>query len=95
MSLRARWLPRLQNEEADALTNLKFHHFSPEKRIQVDLERIGFQVLPELFKAGDEYVERLEELKAASKEAEPKPETGERAKKMLRGDKGLRETDPW
>ena len=29
--LRALWLPRLQNEEADALTNLDFRHFAPEK----------------------------------------------------------------
>ena len=35
--LRARWLPRLQNEEADALTNVDYRHFSADKRIPVDV----------------------------------------------------------
>ena len=95
LSLRARWLPRLENEEADALTNRDVLHFSPENRIPVKLDRLGFQVLPELFKAGDDYLDQLEKLKAATKKAEPKAELAERAKKRLRGDKGLRETDPW
>merc|ERR1739841_63675 len=43
--LRADWIPRLQNEEADALTNSDFRHFNPEKRIQVDLDSIGFRIL--------------------------------------------------
>ena len=46
--LRARWLPRLQNDEADQLTNMDFRLFDPKKRIRVSLERLGFQVLPEL-----------------------------------------------
>ena len=33
--LRARWLPRLQNQEADDLTNYEFRHFDPKKRIKV------------------------------------------------------------
>ena len=32
--LRAQWLPRLQNEEADALTNCDFRHFDAAKRIR-------------------------------------------------------------
>ena len=94
MVLRARWLPRLQNDEADALTNMDFRHFTPEKRIPVELDRLGFQVLPELFKAGDQYLEELANLKAASKEAELRGGP-ERAQKRLRGDLTLREKDPW
>ena len=30
--LRAHWLPRLENEEADALTNFDFRHFDPRLR---------------------------------------------------------------
>ena len=41
--LRARWLPRLQNDEADQLTNMDFRHFDPKERIPVSLERLGFQ----------------------------------------------------
>ena len=31
--MHARWIPRLQNEEADALTNGDFRHFDPKRRI--------------------------------------------------------------
>ena len=53
--LRARWLPRLQNQEADDLTNDEFHHFRAEKRIPVDLNNLGFDLMDSLFAAGDEY----------------------------------------
>ena len=88
--LRAQWLPRLQNDEADQLTNMDFRHFDKKKRIPVDLDRLGFQVLPELFEAGEAYLESLSQLKADSK-----AEGVERGKKRLRGDRGLKETDPW
>ena len=43
--LRASWLPRLQNEEADALTNSDFRHFNPELRIAVALPGPTFGIL--------------------------------------------------
>ena len=48
-SLRARWIPQLENEEADALTNGEFPHFRAEHRIPVDLERRELIVMNELF----------------------------------------------
>ena len=33
MALRAEWVPRLQNEEADALTNGEYHAFDPDRRV--------------------------------------------------------------
>ena len=92
--LRARWLPRLQNDEADQLTDMDFRHFDPKKRIPVSLECPGFQILPELFEAGGKYPETLNRLKSDSKESE-KSEGNDRAKKRLRGEKGLRQKDPW
>ena len=41
-ALRARWIPREQNEEADALTNSDFRHFSADLRIPVLLEEMPF-----------------------------------------------------
>ena len=67
--LRAHWLPRMENEEADALTNFDFRHFSPEKRVKVDLADLNFAVLNDLFKAGSEYISRLEEEKAKHRPA--------------------------
>ncbi len=64
---RALWLPRLENEEADALTNFDFGHFSPGNQIKVELADLNFAVLDDLFKAVNEYVTRLEEEKAKHK----------------------------
>ena len=65
--LHARWIPRLQNEEADALTNGEFGHFDPAKRIPVDLDDLGFRVLNELFEEGEAYIADLERLKKEEK----------------------------
>ena len=97
--LRARWLPRLQNEEADALTNSDFRHFSPEKRIPVDVDQLGFKVLPMLFETGKLYVKELEATRKAIKEkAEEDRRKGVarkdgKARKL--GSESLRERDPW
>jgi hypothetical protein len=96
--LRARWLPRLQNEEADALTNFDYRHFSKDKRIPVDLEKIGFKVLPMLFEAGEAYVKELEEARKSEKARsrlaveEGKAQAGKKRRKV--GD-ALRDRDPW
>ena len=92
VALRASWLPRLQNEEADALTNLDFRHFDPVKRIRVDLSKLKFGVLTELFAEGEEYVAKLEHLKMEAKGSKRQVEAG--AGKRLAGDK-LRDRDPW
>ena len=65
----ARWIPRLQNEEADALTNGDFRHFSEARRIPVNLEDLDFRVLNDLFKEGEEYSTELEALKLAERKA--------------------------
>ena len=87
--LRARWLPRLENEEADALTNADFRHFDAKKRIEVDITNLGFKVLPMLFQVGEDYVADLEHKK------------GQKSSQQGAGDKkrkigqSLRERDPW
>ena len=90
--MRANWIPRLQNEEADALTNLAFQHFQEKHRIKVDLEALPFGVMPELFREGEAYVTELERLKTANKGTQKAG--GETARKRLAGDK-LRDRQPW
>ena len=92
-SLRARWIPRLQNEEADALTNSEFHHFRPENRIEVDLGKLGFVVMDELFAVGENYLSELAELKEGEKRRVEK-EGKAPVKKRKKGEP-LRERDPW
>ena len=96
--LRARWLPRLQNEEADALTNFDYRHFTAAKRIQVDLDNLGFKVLPMLFEVGESYSKELEAARAAERASrakvaqEPMSQT---TKKRRKAGESLREKDPW
>ena len=92
--LHARWIPRLQNEEADALTNGEFHHFDTNRRTHVELDKLGFKVMNELFAEGESYVTELAALK--NSEQEKKRQRGS-ATPSGRTKKGptLREREPW
>jgi hypothetical protein len=65
--LRAHWLPRLENEEADALTNMDFRHFDQSKRIHVELKDLRFGILDHLFEAGEDYIGQVESIKQEQK----------------------------
>ena len=52
--MRAKWLPRDQNEEADALTNFDYRFFEPSRRIEVDVNKLVFRVLLGVFEAGEQ-----------------------------------------
>ena len=93
MALRADWVPRLQNEEADALTNGDFRHFSSELEVKVDLESLKFGVLDRLLRVGEAYfleVEAARSQEKIRKARDPGGDTGKRKK----GD-ALRDRDPW
>ena len=93
--LRARWLPRDENQEADDLTNDEFRHFDPKKRIRVELKDLKFRVMDSLFAVGDSYISELEAARASEKrkaELRRSGETKTRSGKERRT-KGLRETD--
>ena len=87
----------MQNQEADDLTNMELRHFDPKKRIEVDINKLGFDLMESLFKVGDTYlaelenVRKAEQLKLDARRARGERGDGGKGKKM----KGLRETDPW
>ena len=91
LHLRADWLPRLENQEADDLTNLEFKSFDHKKRIHVNLDLLEFGVMRQLFEVGDAYIEEVERLKAEAKAVSI--ERG--AKKKRLASESLRERDPW
>ena len=90
-TLRAQWLPRLQNEEADALTSGDFGHFCPERRIGVNLDTLPFGAMPALFAQGEACVAEIASMKAAAKRG---PAEHVAKRKRLAGDT-LRERQPW
>ena len=54
MPLWAEWVPRFQNEEADALTKSDIRHFRAENRIHVAIECLRFGVLDRLLESGED-----------------------------------------
>ena len=91
-TLRADWIPRLENEEADALTNWDFRHFDPKKRVEVDMGKLNFTVLNDLLESGEEYVAEVTAMKA--KELASRAESGPARKSGFKGPK-MSKRDPW
>ena len=95
--LRANWVPRDQNQEADDLTHLEFRHFDERRRIPVSLEDLDFGVMTELFECGDQYIAELDEQRRKAKEQaakEAEKGAGKKRKRQLRG-QTLSQTQPW
>ena len=86
ISLGLNWVPRDQNEAADALTNSDFSEFDMARRIELEVESIDWIVLTE-------YMRAAKELYAATKQLRENPggSGGGKAGKT----KPLREQDPW
>ena len=81
----------MENEEADALTNSDFRHFSSEHRVDVDMERLPFGVLPRLLETGEAFIKELNDMKAAKALS---CEAAGRKRRKIKGE-SLRETNPW
>ena len=93
-AMRANWIPRLQNEEADALTNSDFRHFSKDKEIHVDLDKLPFKIMNELFAEGEDYLKELADLKVKDAEVKAPSSTPQKKARKKAAD-SLRETQPW
>ena len=76
--------PRIQNEEADALTKLYFRHFKIENRIDVSLKSLRLGVLEGLGDSGEAYFADVEAAMIAYK----KPRFEEPMSSALRRRKG-------
>ena len=94
--LRAAWLPRLQNEEADALTNGDYRHFDRGKRIPVSLADLRFGVLDSPMEEGLAYLDEVSALRAKESEARAAAATAkqDKARKRKRAGETLRDREP-
>jgi hypothetical protein len=68
LELRLDWLPRLQNREADALTNGDFSGFSAELRIEIEPEELLEDQFKDLMEKGAELFDEVKELRRKRKE---------------------------
>ena len=88
IDLRLDWLPRLQNREADALTNSEFEGFDPKLRIHVGPGELVTGVFKELMDKGATLYKEVKELREKRK---GRPKEGlTRAKKTK-----VSTLDPW
>ena len=69
-------------------------HFNVKSRVQVDLDKLQFKILNDLFAEGDKYIEDLNQLKAQGKALKTATAAGIREPKRRKSD-ALREKDPW
>ena len=88
-------MPRLQNQEADDLTNEEFRHFDPAKRIHVELKDLGFDLMESPFRTGDEYEADLASARAKAKAAGVNCQEGKQSALGGKRRKTLKESDPW
>ena len=90
------WVPRNQNTEADDLTNDRTEEFDESLRVEVDLDRLPFLVLPKLMEQAGRLDAELK-LHRTSKEAKLEKLREERnlpeAKRTKKGE--MRWKDPW
>ena len=84
------WVPRDQNNEADALTSANFSALDAKKRIVADVSAIPCRVLPSMLAAADEIFERVKSARVAAAAGGGPGANQGRAKK-----RPLRERDPW
>ena len=82
------WLPRLQNEEADALTDQCYIAFDPAKRCRFNVAKFEGIVLNQVLAAGQDLYEEISQTTAGRE-----PLVQQRSK--CRRTDGLRVSDPW
>ena len=68
LELRLDWLPRLQNREADALTNGDFSGFDMDLRIEIKPEELLEEQFKDLMEKGSELFDEVKELRRKRKE---------------------------
>ena len=57
--LSLQWVPRDQNEEADALTNDEFGAFDPARRLDINIGELEWMILPAMLKVSEEIYQDL------------------------------------
>ena len=83
------WIPRNQNEEADAITNDRLELFDPHRRIPIDLPNMNFIILDEMMRVADHLYAEVRRRRATRPAPTPPTENARGRKRPLH------ERDPW
>ncbi|CAE8623549.1 unnamed protein product [Polarella glacialis] len=90
-SLDLQWVPRLQNIEADQLTNGDFRGFDPANRVRVDISKHRWVVLNSMLQQGRALYSVIREGRIESS----KRKLDKFAGPTFKNQKSFRERDPW
>ena len=93
--LKLSWVPRQQNEEADALTNACFDGFDPGRRVVIDPSTIEWKIMGEMMKAGGGMVEELERLRLEKRAVKLHMKEVKRKRKRRLDMTSLGKREPW
>ena len=88
MVLNLGWAPRDQHEEADALTNGEFAQFDGGRRIEVDVGKVGWLVLPRMLEVSENIYSEVQRKKADRGHSPARAPATQQSK-------SLRQRDPW
>ena len=76
------------------MTNGHFADFDPKLRVEVDLSKVPWVVLPAMLEAGGGMVKELEELREKKRAERAAARSRKKAKGKLAGG-ALKDRDPW
>ena len=79
------WIPREQNEPVDDLSKDRFEKFDSKCRVEVDMTKLNYLVLPKMLEAAMSLDEEIQQI------SKQKPSFADKAP----ADKKLRLTQPW
>ena len=91
-----RWQPRESNQSADNLSNGLFQDFDPKLRVDPDLTKLGWLVMPKLLTDALDLEQLIQVRKVQRRDLVLEGFNKQPLRKgKKRKAKGLRETDPW
>jgi hypothetical protein len=88
------WLPRDSNSEADALTNLNFEGFTPDKRIEVKSADIKWAILPDIMGVSMDLYNDVCKQRLVNKNMAAGKTAWNKARKTA-ANKRMKWADPW
>ena len=90
------WVPRDQNEEADALTNGHFNQFDPKLRMEINIADFKWLIMDKMLKVAEDVYQEVKSRREARRvTAAAAPVPAAVGESRRRPQERLRARDPW
>ena len=94
LDLNLAWLPRLQNQEADDITNQNFEKFDASRRVRFEWGEVKWLVLDNLMQASQKLYQQVVAEREVRK-TEPKLTAASKWRKKMSAKERLKNAKPW